>query len=115
MVTFQLRGNTHKIIDKITVPKQGLLAKTKWFTEDIEIKTSDGLLGGTIIYDFNFSTLSVIEISFNGDVDANYKPIADGAQIQGRQSRYLRVLDGDKINFRAVLAGDINRIVVGEV
>jgi len=120
MVTFTLRTNTHKIIDKITAPVVKA-TNENWFGTQavpvpIEIVTSDGEIGGTIIYDFDFSIASVIEITFNGgDVTPTWAPINEGGVITGRQSRYLRVLNGDKVNFRANTAGSINRIVVGEV
>ena len=116
MVVFPLRTNVHRIADKITSP----VAKTAnepWFGTlatplPIDIVTSKDALGGTIIYDFNFSVPSVIEVTFNG---TDYAPINEGLSLTGRQSRYLRVLNGDTINFRAVEVGSINRIVVGEV
>lgn len=115
MVTAQLRTNVHRIFDKITSPVTKS-AGEPWFGTlatplplDIVI---NGELGGTLIYDFNFSVTSIIEITLDG---TTFSPIAGNSAIQGRQSRYIRVLNGDKLNFRAVSAGDINRIVIGEV
>jgi len=110
MVTFQLRTNTHRIADRIT-SLVNKTADTKWFTNDIDIVCSDPV-GSTIIYDFNFSVSSIIEITLDG---TNFAPINNGLALAGRQSRYLRVLNGDKVNFRAKVTGDLNRIVVGEV
>ena len=110
MVTAQLRTNVHRIFDKITVPV-AKNADEKWFTNDIDIVTT-GEFGGTIIYDFNFSVSSIIEITLDG---TTFAPINGNVALVGRQSRYLRVLNGDKVNFRALTAGSINRIVIGEV
>lgn len=111
MVNFELRTNIHRIADKITAPVVKI-ADAKWFAADIDIVMSDGLRGGTIIYDFNFSVSSIIEITLDG---TNFAPINENLPLVGRQSRYLRVLNGDKVNFRAKTAGSINRIVVGDV
>ena len=113
MVTAQIRTNLHRIFDRITLP----VVKTageKWFAVDIDINCT-GEFGATLIYDFNFSVSSIIEISFIGDIEAGYAPINDNNPLVGRQSLYIRVLNGDKLNFRAKTAGSINRIVVGEV
>ena len=110
MVTFQLRTNTHRIADKITT-QVARGDNIKWFDADIDIITSSPV-GSTIIYDFDFSVTSIIQITLDG---TNFAPINNNLPLAGRQSRYLRVLNGDKVNFRAVTGGLLNRLVVGEV
>lgn len=110
MVIFTLDTNVHRIADKITTPvvRNGM---AKWFTVDIDIVCS-APVGATIIADFNFSVSSVIEVTLNG---TTWAPINGGTALAGRQSIYQRVLNGDKLNYRAQTNGSINRIVVGEV
>ena len=110
MVTFELRTNTHKIADKITAPI-ARNSMAKWFTNDIDIVISSPV-GGTIIADFNFSVSTVVEVTLDG---ALFVPINNNLPLVGRQSIYQRVLNGDKLNYRAIEDGMINRIVVGEV
>lgn len=110
MVTFQIRTNTHRIADKITTPvAKGIF--DKWFDEDIDIVTSSPV-GSTLIYDFNYSVAAIVEITLDG---TTFAPINENVEVVGRQSRYIRVLNGDKVNFRANTVGSLNRIVVGEV
>ncbi len=110
MVTAQIRTNVHRIFERITIA----IAKTadvEWLAADIDIVISSPV-GGTIIYDFNFDVATIVEITFDG---STFAPINEGLAVTGRQSRYLRVLNGDKINFRAKTTGNLNRLVVGEV
>lgn len=110
MVTAQIRTNAHRIFDRITTPVVKI-ADAKWFANDIDIVCT-GEFGVTIIADFNFSVSSIIEITLDG---TTFAPINGGLPLDGRQSIYQRLLNGDKLNYRAKTAGSINRIVVGEV
>lgn len=110
MVIAQIRTNAHRVFDRITVPitRNGM---AKWFTNDIDIVCT-GDFGVTIIADFNFSASSIIEVTLDG---TTWAAINGGVALAGRQSIYQRVLNGDKLNYRAQANGLINRIVVGEV
>ena len=104
-------GNLHKIMVSIT----SLVAKNaeeEWIVGGDLIIQCPSPLGATLIYDFNFSVSSIIEITMDG---STWAPINENVALVGRQSRYLRVLNGDKVNFRAKLAGNLNRLVIGEV
>ncbi len=111
MVDHAVNTNLHKVIDKITTstPK---VANAKWFDEDITILLSSDKIGTTIIFDFIFSVSSIIEVTLNG---TDYYPINENNELAGRQSRYIRVISGDQLNFKAKVDGDIKRIIVGEV
>jgi len=110
MVTVKIRDNLFKILDQINTPfAPG--ADTAWFAEDITIQTSTDSRGTTIVVDFSYTTTTVIFYTLNG-VDVEF---ADGKSITGGQSRYIRVTNGDVINFKATAAGTLNRCIVGEV
>ena len=112
MVDFPINGNIFKIGDQITVPKI-LTANTDWFTENIIIQTSDNSRGTTIVIDFSYTTTTVISYTLDGGT--TFVAFNEGQTITGGQSRYLRVTNGNAVNFRSATAGTLNRCIVGEV
>lgn len=101
-----------KIINSIN----SLVAKSvdeKWFSEDIDIGFKVGNRGGTVVNDFSFSVSSIVEYTLNGGT--TWIAFNQGVAVAGGQSRYIRITDSTKLNFRSKTAGNLNRIIVGEV
>lgn len=111
MVDFPINSNVFKIGDQITVPISKL-SGVKWFDEDITIQTSNNNRGTTIVVDFSYTTTTVIEYTLDG---TNFIKFNNGVSITGGQSRYIRVTNGNTVNFKANSAGTLNRCIVGEV
>lgn len=112
LVDFPINTNIFKVADLITTP----IAKNvdeEWFAEDIVTLTSDMMRGATIVVDFSYSIPTIIEYTLDGG--STFVAFNEGLAIMGGQSRYLRVTTGSQVNFRAKLAGTLNRIIVGEV
>jgi len=112
MVNFPINTNIFKIGESIMSP----VAKNvdeEWFSEDVVVLTSNILRGATIVVDFSYSIPTVVE--FTLDSGTTWVAFNQGIALMGGQSRYLRVTSGVMVNFRAKLAGTLNRVVVGEV
>lgn len=111
MVTFGIDTAVREIADSILV----VTAKdidAEWFTEDITINIS-GAAGeriAPIVVDFSYDVSSIIQYTLNSGTTWN--SFNDGSAIDGGQSLFIRVTDGDQVNFRAKAAGNINRVVV---
>ncbi len=115
MADFALRNNISKISSQsILVIEAGLVIDQKWFDEDIDIVLSNNLRIAPIIIDFAFSIPTIVEYTLGGDATGTYVQFNDGNPVTGGQSRFIRVTNGDKLNIRAQLAGDLIRAVVGE-
>jgi len=116
MADFQLRNNVTKIsaqsINPATPVAKGI--DEKWLTDDIDIVISDSLRIAPIVIDFSYSVSSIIEYTLRGDATGPYIAFNDGVALTGGQSRFIRVTNGDKLNFRAKQAGDLNRAIIGE-
>lgn len=112
MVDFPINGNIFKIGDQIIGPVAKGAAES-WFAADIVIQTSDNSRGTTIVIDFSYDVTTVISYTLDGG--ATFVAFNEGESISGGQSRYLRVTNGNAVNFRAVTPGNLNRCIVGEV
>lgn len=112
MVDFLIRNKIFTVIARETIPTAKGLDE-EWFAEDIVVITSDHMSGATIVIDFSYSVPTVVEYTLDGG--ATWVSFNQGLDIMGGQSRYLRVTPGVQVNFRAKMAGTLNRIVVGEV
>jgi len=116
MADFGLSNNVSKIssqsINPPTPVAKGI--DEKWFTDDIDIVISNALRTAPIIIDFSYSVSSVIEYTLRGDAIGPYIEFNDGNVVQGGQSRFIRVTNGDKLNFRAKQTGNLNRAIIGE-
>lgn len=116
MADFKLFNNVSRIssqsINPVAPVAKGI--DEKWLTDDIDIVISDKLRTAPIIIDFSYSVASVIEYTLRGDTAGPYIPFNDGTELTGGQSRFIRVTNGDKLNFRAKQAGDLNRALIGE-
>ena len=120
MADFILKNNISKISSQSVLPANpiiGLVANDKWFVDDIDIVISGPTTPdrtAPIIIDFSFSLPTIVEYTLLGDESGKYIELNDGEQLDGGQSRFIRVTDGDKLNFRAKTAGDLNRAILGE-
>lgn len=116
MADFGLPNNVSKIspqsINPPTPVAKGI--DEKWFTDDIDIILSSNLRTAPIIIDFSYSVESIIEYTLRGDASGQYIAFNDGNTLKGGQSRFIRVTNGDKLNFRAKTAGNLNRAIIGE-
>jgi len=112
MVDFPIDSNIFKIGDQITTPVSKN-ADEVWFAEDITVLTSNANRGTTIVVDFSYSVVSVVEFSLDGQV--TWVAFNQEQDVMGGQSRYIRVTSGVEVNFRAKQPGTLNRILVGEV
>jgi len=109
MVTFPISEGIRLVADSIlVVTAKGI--DVEWFTEDIVINLSSTGLIGTIVVDFSYDISSIIEYTLNSGTTWN--AFNSGTAISGGQSRFIRVTDGNEVNFRAKIAGNINRVVV---
>jgi len=116
MADFKLTNNVSKISPQSINPATpvGKIVDEKWLAEDIDIVISDSLRTAPIIIDFSYSVSSVIEYVLRGDATGAYIPFNDGNPVVGGQSRFIRVTNGDKVNFRAKQIGNLNRAIIGE-
>lgn len=112
MADFELRNNVSKISPQsiIVVTAKGI--DEEWLAEDIDIVISASLFTAPIIIDFSYSVSSVIEYTLDGGT--TFVAFNDGNAVVGGQSRFIRVRNGDKLNFRAKSAGNLNRAIIGE-
>lgn len=113
MVKARLSSTIFKIFAKAVPGAKG--ANAHWFAEDIVIDTSDIFNGGIIVIDFSYAANTIIEYTLGGNVAGPWIALNNGAPISGGQSRFIRVEDGNLLNFRAQDAGTLNRAIVGEV
>lgn len=109
MVTFGINTGVRDIADSILVvtAKAGL---AEWFAADIVIDLSNTNIIAPIVVDFTYSVSSVIEYTLNSGT--TWSAFNNGSAIAGGQSLFIRVTDGNQVNFRATQAGNINRVVV---
>jgi len=117
MVNFPIRDNVFKIGAQIFEVNLAN-ADDPWFGLDpIIIQTSDNSRLTTIVIDFSFvpNTEDAAIISYTLDGGTTFVAFNDGQDIQGGQSRFLRVTNGNIVNFKAEFAGFLNRCIVGEV
>ena len=109
MVNYGIDTGVRKIADSILV----LTAKAgnaEWFAEDITINLSNSVVIAPIVVDFSYDVSSVIEYTLNSGT--TWSAFNNGLAIDGGQSLFIRVTDGDQVNFRATIGGNINRVVV---
>jgi len=86
-----------------------------WVTEAIDIVISGPATPdrtAPIIIDFSFSVTTVVEYTLDNGV--TFVALNDGVELTGGQSRFIRVTDGDRVNFRATQGGNLNRAIFGE-
>lgn len=113
MVEFPLRNNIFEIAEKAVPGAKG--SNEAWFAEDVEIKTSNDFKGGIIVVDFSLDVSAIVEYTLGGQASGPWVALNNGVAVAGGQSRYIRVENGDLVNFRAVLAGTLNRAIIGQV
>jgi len=109
MVTFGINEGIRPVGDSIlVVTSKGIDAE--WFASDIIIDLSSSSVLATIVVDFSYDISSIIEYTLNSGTTWNQ--FNNGTAVKGGQSRFIRVTDGNQVNFRAKIAGNINRVVV---
>ncbi len=86
-----------------------LNAGEEWFAEDITILLSSTETITTIVVDFSYSVSSVVEYTLDGTI---FQAFNQGTAVEGGQSRFIRVVSGTKLNFKALTGGDLIRCVV---
>ena len=110
MVTYRLRNNVFPIIDTATPGAR--IADAVWLAVDATLNTSNANRGATVIVDFAYDISSIVEFTLDG---STWIAFNNGVAVGGGQSRFIRVENGDTINFRAKTAGNLTRCVLGEV
>lgn len=112
MVDFAINTNIFKVGESITTPTAKGVDE-EWLADDVVPLTSGMDRGVTIVIDFSYSVPSIVEYTLDGGT--TWVGFNQEIAIMGGQSRYLRVTSGVQVNFRAKVAGTLNRIIVGEV
>ena len=109
MVDFPIREGVRNVADSIlVVTAKGI--DVEWFAEDITTKLSSSSIIAPIVVDFSYDVSSIIQFTLNSG--NTWNSFNNGSPINGAQSIFIRVTDGDQVNFRAKAAGNINRVVV---
>lgn len=112
MANFLLRNNISKISPQSIKVVTAKNIDEEWLVSDIDIVLSSNTITAPVIIDFSYSTTSNIEYTLDGGT--TFVAFNDGHALTGGQSRFIRVSNGDKLNFRAKLAGNLNRVLIGE-
>ena len=112
MVDFPISTGIRRIADKITSSVE-MAIEVPWFTTPITILLSSVDVISTIIIDFSFDTESVIEYTLNDGI--NWQSFDNEQLIKGGQIRFLDVISGNKINFRAKTEGNLIYCIVSSV
>ncbi len=94
---------------KVTVPV-AKNADEEWLSEDITISLSNSNKIAPIVVDFSYDISSNIQYTL--DSGTTWVQLNSGIELVGGQSRFIRVSDGDLLNFRASVAGNLNRCIV---
>lgn len=112
MADFGISSNIAKISPQsiLVVTAKGI--DEEWFADDIDIVVSNNLRITPIIIDFSYSTDTVVEYTLDNGL--TWVALNNGGAVSGGQSRFIRVRNGDQLNFRAKLGGNLNRAIIGE-
>lgn len=110
MVEFPLKNAIFRIADEATPGSKA--SNEEWFAEDITIVLSADDRGAPIVIDFSYSLPSLVEYTL--DSGNTWVAFNNGNDVVGGQSRYIRVTNGNQLNFRAFVAGTLNRAIVGD-
>jgi len=112
MADFKLSNNVSKISSQSILVVTLKNVDEEWLVSDIDIVVSESLRIAPIIIDFSYSVASVIEYTLDGGT--TFIAFNEGVALTGGQSRFIRVRNGDQLNFRAKQAGNLNRAIIGE-
>ena len=112
MADFGISSNISKISPDSILVVTAKGVDEKWLLEDINIVTSNNLRITPIIIDFSYSLATVVEYTLDGGTI--WIALNNGGAVSGGQSRFIRVRNGDQLNFRAKISGDLNRAIIGE-
>ena len=96
--------------DPIILSPVAKLADAEWFDEDVTIVLSAPNVIAAIVVDFSYSAPGIAEYTL--DSGTTWVSFNNGLSITGGQSRFIRVTDGDQVNFRSKVPGNINRCIV---
>lgn len=112
MADFKLFNNVSRISPQSIIVVTAKNIDEEWLASDIDIVISASLFTAPIIIDFSYSVSSVVEYTLDGGL--TFVAFNDGNEVLGGQSRFIRVRNGDKLNFRAKQSGNLNRAIIGE-
>jgi len=112
MADFVLKNNISKTSPQSILVPVAKGIDVEWFTADIDIVISGPNRTAPIIIDFSFSVPTIVEYTLDSGV--TFIELNDGDELTGGQSRFIRVTDGNQLNFRAKTGGTLNRALVGE-
>lgn len=110
MATFGINTGVRGISTDSLLVVTAKNANEEWFAEDVTINLSNAAIIAPIVIDFSYTVSSVIEYTLNSG--ANWIAFNNGSAIDGGQSLYIRVTNGNLVNFRAAQAGSVIRAVV---
>lgn len=110
MVDFPIREGVRETADSILVVTPKII-DAEWFANDIVIKLSSSTAIAPIVIDFSYDITSIIQYTLNSG--STWNSFNNGSPIDGGQSLFIRVMNNMQVNFRAKIAGNINRVVVG--
>lgn len=114
MADFPLRNSIARISSQSVLALVAKVVDAKWFDDDIDIVISGPNRTAPIIIDFSYSVPTIVEYTLGGDDTGVYVALNDGLELTGGQSIFIRVTNGNQLNFRAKTNGDLNRALVGE-
>lgn len=78
----------------------------------IKIMTTDDGHGTFIVMDFAIEEAAIVQYEYNGQ----WISLNNNAEVSGGQSRYIRVLNGDIINFRSETSDvTLQRLIIGDL
>lgn len=112
MVDFKIDTGIRKIGDLLIDPIV-FNADEEWLAEDLTVLLSSTDVLATLVIDFAFNTLSVVEYTL--DSGANWIAFNNGDPVVGGQSRFIDVTTGLLVNFRAKDSGTLVRCIVSSV
>lgn len=115
MADFVLKNSISKISSQSILVVTAKAGNEVWFAEDIDIVISGPTIPdrtAPIIIDFSYSVPTIVEYTLDGGI--TFVALNDGVALTGGQSRFIRVTDGNQLNFRATQAGNLNRAIIGE-
>lgn len=117
MVDFPIDTGIRKIGAQTS--ETNLSANDPWFVstpEPVTILLSNTNILATIVVDFAFSVPTIVEFTLNAnDGTPDFIAFNNGNAVTGGQSRFIDVVTGSVINFRAKQAGDLIRCIVSSV
>ena len=105
-----------KAVENVNVQNPPPLPEDRYvFDDDLEFHLPEMESGATIVLDFAVSNAAIVEYTLKGRDVGPWIALNNGAEVMGGQSRYIRITDKTKLNFRTNVSVTFERFVVGEV